>query len=210
MCQYIAFTRCTALDEAARIVPEITPKFGKLGARQQIALQPIDAAGEAGLGLQPIDEGEQHAVELTTERMRWILAYIVEEGRGRRDDALQQERIGAIEFEQRRQLVANLVLDDSQRVRLGQRAMHGAEQVIEQALMATIPDEAAHGAGSDGREINRLQLGHHAARDKGFETRRFRRRHRLRQQPQQETREIRATLFIAQPVCNETRKIHLT
>ena len=71
-----------------------------------------------------------------------VVAHVVEE-RGRRGDGLlHQERIGAVQLQQRRQLVANFCPDRRHRIRLRQRAMHPAQLIVEQPLMSAFFNES--------------------------------------------------------------------
>ena len=92
---------------------------------------------------------------------------------------------------------------------LGQRLMHHAQDVVEQALMPALLHEAAQRAGGERRQIDLLQLGGDAAGDERHQARGFRRRHRFRQQPQREAGEIVAALAVAQPVGDEGAEIDL-
>ena len=67
-----------------------------------------------------------------------------------------------------------------------QRLMHGAQDVVEQALMPALLHEAAQRAGGERREIDRQQLRGDAAGDESHQARGFRRRDRLGQQAQRE------------------------
>ena len=60
-----------------------------------------------------------------------------------------------------------------------QRLMHGAQDIVEQALMPALLHERAQRAGGERREIDRLQLRGDAAGDEGHQARGFGRRDRL-------------------------------
>ena len=87
--------------------------------------------------------------------------------------------------------------------------MHRAQDVVEQALMPALLDEAAQRAGGERREIDRHQLRGDAAGDEGHQAGSLGRRHRFGQQPQREAREILAALAVAQPVGDERAEIDL-
>ena len=164
---------------------------------------------KAGSCAEPVDERQQHAVELAAERMLRIVAHFLEEIRRGGDDPVHQEFVGAIEFQQRRHLGADLVADHGHGVGLGQRLMHHAQEIVEQSLMLALRHEAAQRAGGERRQIDRLQLRGDAAGDEIHQTRGFRGADRLRQQPQREAGEIGAALAVAQPVGDEGAEVDL-
>jgi hypothetical protein len=138
-----------------------------------------------------------------------IVAHLVEEMSSGRHDAIHQETIGTVEFQQRRQFVADFFADDSHGLGRGQRLMHRAQEIVEQPLMPVLLHERAQGAGGERRQIDRRQLRGDAAGDEGHQARSLGCAQRLRQQPQRETREIVALLAVAQPVGDEGGKVDL-
>src|SRR5206468_14683 len=77
------------------------------------------------------------------EWMIRIVADIVEKRGSGGDDLFDQKRVGAIKFQQRRQLIANFAPQRSHGLCLRQRTMHRAQQIIEQTLMPALLDEGA-------------------------------------------------------------------
>ena len=209
MLQHLGLAAGAAFDERSRVRPDVSREFAELGTRQQVAPQSVEAAGIARVAAEPVDERQHHAIELATERMVGIVANLFEErGRGR-DDPVHQELVGAIEFQQRRQFAADFLADHRHGIRLGQRAVNGAQDVVEQPVMPALLHESAQGSGGERGEIDRLQLGGDAAGDEGHQARTFRRRYCLGQQTQHEAGEIGTSLALAQPVGNERAEIDL-
>ena len=139
-----------------------------------------------------------------------IVADLVEErGRGR-DDLVHQELVGAIELQQRRQLVADFCADHRHGFRLGQRSVHRAQDIVEQPLMRG-PRPRKLAACRRPAARDRLVCNWVVMRrdDEGHQARGFCRRNRLGQQVQGEAGEVRAALAVAQPVGNEAAEVDL-
>ena len=199
-----------AFDEGSRIRPDVAREVAEFGTRQQIALQSVDAIGKGRIAAEPVDERQQHAIELAAERMLRIVAHFLEErGRGRHD-LVHQKLVGAIELQQRRQFAADLLADHGHGFGLRQRLMHHAQDVVEQALMPSLLHEARAAcrrrAAPDRSPCSCVVMRRlmNVIRPGGL-----RRRHRFRQQPQRKAREIVAALAVAQPVGDERAEIDL-
>jgi hypothetical protein len=54
--QHLRFTRRTALEEGARVCPDVAREIAKFGPRQQIALEAVDPAGISRIAAEPVDE----------------------------------------------------------------------------------------------------------------------------------------------------------
>jgi len=163
--QYLGLARGAALDEGSRVRPDVAGEVAEFGARQQIALQSVDAVGEGLIAAEPVDERQQHAVELVAEWMlRVVFHFLEERGRGC-DDPVYQELVGTIQLQQRRQFAADFFADHGHGFGLRQRLMHHAQDVVEQALMPSLLHEAAQRAGGKRRQIDFLQLGGDSAGD---------------------------------------------
>ena len=57
-------------------------EIAKLGARQQVALQPVETIGKVLIAAEPVHERQYHAIKFATERMLGIVANFLEK-RGR-------------------------------------------------------------------------------------------------------------------------------
>ena len=96
------------LEEGAQALPGAFGDGGDLRPRQQVALQALGAAREGLRVAQALDEARHKTVELAAQRMVRIGPRLLDEGGGRGHDLAQQVGVGAVEVEQRRQLLADL------------------------------------------------------------------------------------------------------
>jgi hypothetical protein len=87
--------------------------------------------------------------------------------------------------------------------------VHPAQEIVEQALMASFLYERAQRTGGEWRQIDRHQLRGDAAADERHQPGILRCSYRFGQQPQRKAREIFAALAVAQPVGDERAEIDL-
>src|SRR3954451_5672023 len=208
--QDVRFAAGAALDERARVGPDIPGEFGEFGTSQQVAFQRVDAIAIAAIAAEPVDERQHHAIEFVTEWMAWIGADLFKERGGGRNDLVHQVFVGPIKPEKRRQFATDFLAPHRHGFGLGQRLMNDAQDVVEQALVPTLLYEGAQRPRGERRQIDRLQLGGDAAADERHQARRFGSGECFGQQPKRETGEIGAALAVAQPVGNERAEIDLS
>ena len=126
---------------------------------------------------------------------------------GRGDDLAQQIGIGAVEVEQRRQLLADLLAQRRQRLLVGQHLLERAQKLVEQALVPALLGDGAQQARRQRRQLDPLQLGHDPLADEALQAGLVDGAQGLRQQPQHEVRQRRAALAVGQPVGHEGGEI---
>jgi hypothetical protein len=108
------------------------------------------------IGAEAIDEGQHHAIELAAKRMRGIAADFLEERACGGHDLVHQKLVGAIEFQERRQLVADFLADHGHGLGLRHGLMHRAQDVVEQPLMPALLHECAQRSGGERGEIDAI------------------------------------------------------
>src|SRR3954471_11432322 len=113
--QHLSLAAGAPLDKGTRVRPDIASEIGKLGTREEIALQSVYPMSIAGIAAEPVDKRQNHPIELAPERMFGIVPDLLEESRRRCHDLVNEKFVRLIKFQQRGQLAANFLADHRHR-----------------------------------------------------------------------------------------------
>src|SRR5436309_15490647 len=98
--QHLSLAAGAPLDKGTRVRPDIASEIGKLGTREEIALQSIYSMSIAGIAAKPVDKRQHHPIELAPERMCGIVADFLKESCCRCHELAHDELVGAITLQQ--------------------------------------------------------------------------------------------------------------